>query len=111
MSGKTPPHIVVLTTLANPEQARGLVRKLLGARLVACGTLIPGAVSVYRWQGEVTEETETLVILKTRVECWERLRECVEQEHPYDVPELLALPVEAGLSKYLSWVTEQTIES
>jgi periplasmic divalent cation tolerance protein len=99
--------LVVLTTLATAEDARQLVKALVGQRLVACGTLLPRARSIYRWEGELTEEDEVLVVLKTDVSKWEALAAAVRARHPYEVPELLALPVERGLDRYLVWLTSE----
>src|SRR3989442_1680985 len=88
--------LVVLTTLANDADARALVTALVAARLVACGTLLPGARSIYRWEGQVKEEAEVVVLLKTDASKWEALCAAVRERHPYQVPELLALPVERG---------------
>ncbi|HKW41701.1 MAG TPA: divalent-cation tolerance protein CutA [Gemmatimonadales bacterium] len=99
--------LVVLTTLATEADARALVTALVAARLIACGTLLPGARSIYRWQGKVTEEAEVLVLLKTDASKWEALSAAVRERHPYDVPELLALPVARGLDSYLSWLASE----
>ena len=103
-------NVVVLTTLPNAEDARSLVRRLVADRLVGCGTILDHAHSIYRWQGELEETSEALVILKTQSGCWDELRSTIQKLHPYDVPELLALPVETGLPAYLDWVAEQTGE-
>lgn len=105
------PHtdaIVVLTTVASDEEAVTFVRALLDRRLVACGTLLPGARSLYRWQGKVADEREVVVMLKTRSARLDSLRTAFSELHPYKVPELLALPVEAGLEKYLDWINGET---
>ncbi len=99
--------LVVLTTLASEHDARALVTSLVGARLVACGTFLPSARSIYRWEGKLTEEGEVVVLLKTDVSKWEPLCRAVRDKHPYQVPELLALPVERGLDLYLSWLTNE----
>src|SRR2546426_1833591 len=99
--------LVVLTTLATEAEARKLVRALVEARLVACGTLLTGARSIYRWQGDVTEESEVVVLLKTDAARWEGLAAAVRRLHPYEVPELLALPVPRGLDEYLSWLASE----
>ena len=99
--------LVVLTTLATDADARALVTELVAARLVACGTVLPGARSIYRWEGKVTEEAEVVVLLKTDGSKWEALSAAVRQRHPYDVPELLALPVARGLDRYLSWIASE----
>jgi periplasmic divalent cation tolerance protein len=105
------PHtdaIVVLTTLSSEEEALSLVRTLLERRLVACGTMFPGARSLYRWQGRIADEREVMVLLKTRAARLETLKAAFAELHPYKVPELLALPVEAGLEKYLEWIDGET---
>src|SRR5439155_1434577 len=86
-----PTALVVLTTLATDADARTLVTALLAERLIACGTLLPGGRSMYRWEGEVNEESEVVVLLKTDVSRWEALCRAVRERHPYEVPELLAL--------------------
>ncbi len=105
------PHtdaIVVLTTVASDEEAVRFVRTLLDRRLVACGTLLPGARSLYRWQGKIADEREVVIMLKTRSARLDSLREAFSELHPYKVPELLALPVDAGLEKYLEWINSET---
>jgi periplasmic divalent cation tolerance protein len=101
--------LVALTTLATEAEARALVTALLEARLIACGTLIPGARSIYRWEGAVTEEAEVVVLLKTDDSKWDALCGAVRERHPYQVPELLALPVAHGLDLYLSWLTNEVV--
>ncbi|NUO65421.1 MAG: divalent-cation tolerance protein CutA [Gemmatimonadaceae bacterium] len=100
--------IVVLTTVTTAEEGVALVRALLERRLVACGTLMPGARSLYRWRGKIADEQETIVLLKTRAARLEGLRLAFDDLHPYKVPELLALPVSAGLEKYLEWIDGET---
>jgi periplasmic divalent cation tolerance protein len=100
----TPTALVVLTTLASEQDARALITALLADRLVACGTLLPGARSLYRWEGKVTEQGEVVVLLKTEQSQWEALCAAVRARHPYQVPELLALPVAHGLAPYLAWL-------
>lgn len=105
------PHtdaIVVLTTVASDDEAVRLVRALLERRLIACGTLVPGARSLYRWQGKIADEHEVLILLKTRSARLETLQAAFGELHPYKVPELLALPVSAGLAKYLDWISGET---
>lgn len=105
------PHtdaIVVLTTVANDDEAVTFVRSLLDRRLIACGTLVPGARSIYRWQGKIADETEIVVLLKTRSARVDALREAFRELHPYKVPEFLALSVDSGLEKYLEWINGET---
>lgn len=100
--------IVVLTTLASEDEAVKLVRVLLERRLIACGTVFPPARSLYRWQSKVADEREVVVMLKTRSARLESLQSAFQELHPYKVPELLALPVSAGSSKYLEWINGET---
>jgi periplasmic divalent cation tolerance protein len=100
--------IVVFTTVASDEEAVTFVRTLLERRLIACGTLLPAARSLYRWQGKVADEREVVVMLKTRGARLDSLRTAFAELHPYKVPELLALPVEAGTEKYLEWINGET---
>jgi periplasmic divalent cation tolerance protein len=96
--------LVVLTTLNTDADARRLIGGLLEARLIACGTVVSGARSIYRWKGKVTEEAEVVVLLKTDASRWDALAAQVRRDHPYRVPELLALPVSRGLEAYLDWL-------
>ncbi|HEY6210103.1 MAG TPA: divalent-cation tolerance protein CutA [Gemmatimonadales bacterium] len=104
-----PTALVVLTTLGAEEDARRLVTALVRERVVACGTILSGARSIYRWEGELSEETEVVVLLKTDVSKWDALRAAVRALHPYQVPELLALPVDRGLDLYLSWLSSEVV--
>ena len=109
-SGGSDATLVVLTTVGSRETARSLIRGLVDDGLVACGTMLD-ATSIFRWEGAVSEESEVLVVLKTRRERWTGLVSAVERRHPYEVPELLALPVEAGLPAYLAWVKRETADT
>lgn len=93
-----------------PDEARGreIARALVEERLAACGNVVPIAASVYRWEGKVVEEGECLLIVKTRASLAERVAERVLALHPYRVPEILVLPVEAGLDAYLRWVQDES---
>jgi periplasmic divalent cation tolerance protein len=105
------PHtdaIVILTTVATAEEAVALIRALLERRLIACGTLVAGARSLYRWDDKVADESEVLVLLKTRGARAEALQVAFEELHPYKVPEFLALPVAAGADRYLGWIEKET---
>jgi len=101
------PALLVLTTLGDEAAARTLITALLNDRLIACGTMLPGARSWYRWEGERQEESEVVVLMKTVPDKWESLRDAIERRHPYRVPELLALPVVHGLDRYLSWLASE----
>ena len=99
---------IALSTAPNLEVARSLVRTLVEERIVACGNIVPGVNSIYRWQGAVSEEPEVLIVFKTSAAAWPRLQERLPELHPYDTPELLLVSVADGLAPYLQWVTEST---
>lgn len=108
---ETMPHtdaIIVMTTLSSADDAVKLVRALLERRLIACGTVLPGARSLYRWQGKIADEQEAVVLLKTRSARLETLQMAFDELHPYKVPELLAVSVTAGNAKYLEWINAET---
>lgn len=107
----TPPSdlILVLITAPSVEVAEQLTRQLLQERLAACVNLISNVHSLYRWQGEIQSDSEILLIVKTRCQGFEeRFIPFVKSFHPYQVPEILALPILAGNNDYLQWVMQET---
>jgi periplasmic divalent cation tolerance protein len=101
---------VVLVTFPDESAAEALVGRLVEERLVACGNILPGVTSIYRWQDEVEREREVLVVFKTTIEGAEELVRRVPELHPYDVPEVLVLPVAAGRGPYIQWVADNVGE-
>lgn len=99
-------HVVALSTVASAEDAERIARELVRLRLAACVNVVPGVVSFYRWQGEVQRDEERLLVIKTRASTLEALREALVALHPYELPELVALRVEAGHPPYLRWIDE-----
>lgn len=95
---------VVLVTAPDEEAAERLVTTLVDEGVVACGTIVPGALSVYRWRGRLERQREVLLLLKTTRAGVGRVLERVPALHPYEIPEVLVLPVEAGHSPYLDWL-------
>lgn len=98
---------VVLVTAPDVDTAAGLVRTLVEERLAACGNLVPGVRSIYRWEGKICDEAEVLLVLKTTAPLADALRDRILALHPYACPEVLVLPVEGGHAAYLAWVREQ----
>lgn len=105
-----PGFVVVLTTVANEDHAVRLAQALLTMRLVACVNIIPGVRSLYRFKGVLEDEREHLLVMKTAAERYEELAAAIARLHPYEVPEILALPVARGSENYLSWVSESVSE-
>lgn len=97
---------VVLMTAPDMETAEDIVGQLVEARLIACGNIVPGLVSIYRWEGDVQRGHEVLVVMKTTADRVESLLPRASELHPYEVPELLVLTVEAGHAAYMAWVAE-----
>ena len=88
--------------------AQRLAHAAVQARLAACATALPGAVSTYRWQGAIETEHEVVLMLKTTAEAWPALRELLLAAHPYELPEIIAVEIVAGLPGYLDWVAAET---
>jgi len=103
--------IVILCTCADAEEAGKLARSLVEANLAACVNVIPRVRSYYRWKGAFETSEECLLAIKSSAQLFEALRARIEQIHSYDVPEILALPVEAGSEKYLRWLDANLLEA
>jgi periplasmic divalent cation tolerance protein len=100
--------LLVLVTAPDPDKAAEIARALVEERLAACGNVLSGLRSIYRWEGKVQDEPEALLLLKTTRARFEALRARVLALHPYQVPEVIALPVEAGSAAYLAWIAAET---
>jgi len=100
--------LVALSTVASLEDAERIARALVERRLAACVNVVPGLTSIYAWKGAVETERELLLVIKTRRQRFEELRAALVELHPYEVPELIALPVEAGHAPYLEWLQAGT---
>jgi len=101
---------IVLTTVAESEEAGRLARTLVEERLIACATMVPGAQSVYRWQGEVETAAETLLLMKTTAEQLGLLEARLHALHSYTTPEFLVLKVDAGSHAYLGWLQSNLVK-
>ncbi len=101
-------HLVVFITTPTPEVAAQIARALVEERLAACGNVVPGLRSIYRWEGKIHDDAEALLVLKTTRARFEALRERALALHPYEVPEVIALPIEAGSAPYLEWIAAET---
>ena len=97
---------LLMTTFSEEQAAAAAVRQLLEESLIACGTILPGAHSIYRWQGKIEEASESIVLMKTDLKNATRCMERLQELHPYEVPEILLLNPETVSKPYLSWVRE-----
>ena len=99
--------IAVLTNLPDSESAFNLARILVRRRLAACVNVLAPATSFYRWEGREAQAPEVPVIIKTTSARYPELERAIRELHPYELPEIIALPVERGLDDYLGWVTSE----
>ena len=100
--------VLVFVTCPDAETAMKIGEQVVGERLAACVSAVPGVKSVFWWRGELDKASEVLMLLKTRAALLERLVERVGELHPYEVPEVVAVPIVGGHEDYLSWVREET---
>lgn len=108
--GSTASVMVVLVTVPDLETGTELARKVVEGRLAACGNVVPGLNSVYRWDREIHQDPESLIIFKTTKASLDALKKRVLELHPYDVPEFLAFHVADGHLPYLRWVEGEVKE-
>lgn len=101
-------HVVCLITAPNLDEARKIASALVEKKLAACCTIIGGVTSVYEWQGKIEKSEECQIFAKSRSALFPALMAEVKNLHSYQVPEIVALPVTAGLPAYLDWIDEVT---
>jgi periplasmic divalent cation tolerance protein len=99
--------IIVLCTFANQQDAERIGSAVIVERLAACVNIFPAVQSIYRWKGEIERAEETLVLIKTTRESFSALRDRIKELHPYETPEIIAVPVVEGSREYLTWIGEQ----
>ena len=102
------PAVVVFSTFPSTDQAAEVARTLVTEQLAACVNLVSPVRSIYRWQGAVHDDSEALAVIKTTTERVDALRTRLVELHPYEVPEVIALPVTGGHAPYLAWIAAQT---
>lgn len=100
--------IQVITAVDSEETAQAIAQALVGQQVAACVQIIGPITSVYRWQGEVETSREWLCLIKSRADLFSAVETLITQLHPYDVPEILAVPVSAGSQPYLAWLERET---
>jgi len=100
--------LLVMSTLPDQDSAKALAAELVESRLAACVNVLSPCVSVYRWRDAVENATEVPVVIKTTAGRYAELESALRARHPYELPEIVAVPVSHGLSGYLDWVVAQT---
>ena len=101
--------VVVLCTVDNLESAKKIARIVVEERLAACANIMQGLSSIYHWKGEIVEDSECLIIMKTKATLFEVLKNKILEIHPYEVPEIISLGIDNGFDKYLDWIKENTL--
>ena len=101
---------LVITNCPDEETANRIALAVVEEKLAACVNILPRVQSIYRWQGAVESAVEVPLLIKTTAACYPALEAAIRERHPYDVPEIIALPVATGLPAYLNWVAEETLQ-
>lgn len=101
-------EVIVFVTASSDKEAGRIGRGVVEAKLAACANILPGIRSIFRWQGKISEEKETLLILKSREALFSDLAKAVKALHSYQVPEIIALPIKQGWPDYLQWIRDVT---
>lgn len=99
---------LVYITCPTEEVAKTIARALIQQKLAACANIVPAIQSIYQWKAELVEETETLLLLKSRFQHFEALETVVRQHHPYEVPAIVALNIQEGHPPFLDWIRSET---
>lgn len=103
-------YCIILTLTSNFDEAKKIAEILVKEKLAACVNIIKNVTSFYEWKNEICQDSEYLLLIKTRKELFEKVKTCVLENHSYELPALLMLPVEAGLFEYLSWIDKNTAQ-
>ena len=104
-------HLAVYCTCPDENTAEDIAQTLVEEGLSACINVLPSVRSVYRWQGKTEAATESLMIIKIAVSNYERIEQRIVELHPYELPEVIGVPIIAGLEPYLAWLTQPEKES
>jgi periplasmic divalent cation tolerance protein len=101
-------YCIIYVTTPDEETAENIARALVEEKLAACANIVPRVRSIFRWKDNIEDENEVLMILKTRAELFDRAEKRVGTMHPYEVPEIVAVPLTRGSKPYLDWLSEST---
>ena len=103
----SPSPLIVLCTCPDLATAERIAETVVGERLAACVNIVPGLTSIYRWEGQIQRDAELLLLIKTRQEVYPLLEARIRELHPYQIPEIIALPIQIGSAAYLDWIAVQ----
>ena len=101
-------YYLVLSTIDSTKTAENIAHRIVEERLAACVNIIPDITSVHKWEGELEHTMESLLVIKSTQECLPRLIDRIKELHPYELPEVIALPGEGGHPAYLNWIASST---
>jgi len=101
--------IVIYITAPTEEVGKNIAKKLIEEKVAACINMVKNIYSIYWWKGNIEEDNEVLLIIKTKKDLFDKIEEIVKSIHPYTIPEIITLPIVAGSFDYLNWIDESTI--
>lgn len=101
-------YLIVLTTMPDNDRCMHLANLLIKRKLAACVNILPRMTSIYQWQGELELGTEHLMMIKTHRDRYAELEQAIRGDHPYELPEIIAVPIDRGLPEYLQWIRDDT---
>jgi periplasmic divalent cation tolerance protein len=104
-------YIIILVTTKDKQEAEKITQSLLKEHLIACGNIVNPITSFFYWSDKINEAQECLIILKSRMDLFPQVVECVKRLHSYEVPEILALPIAEGSKTYVSWMDDELKDS
>ena len=102
--------IIVFVTVPGLREGSRISKAILTSRLAACVNVIPGVQSIYKWKGKIVQEKEAMLVLKTTRPRYRKLEQKIKQLHPYEVPEVIAIPLIFGSPQYIEWVTREVAD-
>lgn len=98
---------IMFVTFSDKKTATKCVRQLLKKKRIACGTVISGAISIYRWKGKICKSFEVVCMLKTRADMFSLIERDIKHDHPYDTPEIIGIDISHGSKSYLNWIRDE----
>ena len=104
-------HLLIMCTCPNQDTAQVIADQLVDQALAACVNILPGVTSVYQWQGKRETAQEHLLLIKSANEAYQQLEQAITELHPYELPEVIAVPITQGLDAYLGWIEQQTMHN
>jgi periplasmic divalent cation tolerance protein len=99
---------LIVTMVPETGVGEAIAEVLVSSKVAACVNIIGGATSCYRWKGKLQKDSEALLLVKTRTQLASRVQEIIEDIHPYELPEVVVLPITGGSERYLNWVVDET---